>query len=64
MGLFDDTLDRLESQAAFCIVTVTYAHKLRTILAKQLLGALLAGGQCAPGSHRSLSRAEGGATGG
>ena len=56
-SLFDDQLEHSESQAAFCVVTVTYAHQLGTILTQALLGALLAGYGCAFGSHRLLSDA-------
>jgi hypothetical protein len=53
----DGQLNRSESQAAFCVVTVTYAHQLGTLLTQALLGALLAGYECAFGSHRLRSGA-------
>jgi hypothetical protein len=36
-SLFDDQLKHSESQAAFCVVTVTYAHQLRVWLASSAL---------------------------
>jgi hypothetical protein len=56
-SLVDEHLKRSASQAAFCVVTVTYAHQLGTLLTPALLGALLAGYECAFGSHRLLSGA-------
>ena len=51
--------DHRESQAAFCIMTVAYAHELRTILVQEILNPLLAGYEWAFGSHSLLSRAAG-----
>jgi hypothetical protein len=59
-----DRLDRGKAQAAFGIVTVPYTHELRITVATQFFGALLAGYQCASGSHGSPSSAKGSATGG
>jgi hypothetical protein len=56
-SLVDDQLKHSESQAAFCVVTVTYAHQLGTLLTQARLGALLAGYGCAFGSHRLPSGA-------
>jgi hypothetical protein len=56
-SLVDDQLNRSESQAAFCVVAVTYAHQLGPPLTQALLGALLTGYECAVGSHRLLSGA-------